>query len=111
MLLYITAKEFRENLLSTRFAIMLGVILALVSAVIFVLSAEHRKQVNDYHRRVALHRQKAGADSAYNLATVDRPIPILSSLFRGLVPLAPDQMELTDSQPPAPKQAAEIEAT
>lgn len=110
MLLTIAAKEFRQRLFRLRFVAMLIALIVLVSATVIALAYEHRKQADDYNRRVELHRKEI-EETGYSLMRVDRPAPALSSLFRGLGASAPDQIELDDSSPPDPKQTIETEAT
>ncbi len=105
MLRLLMWKEFREDLFSLRFAILMIVLMGLVGAIMFVLTIEHDQQVQDYTRRVELHR-RAGPD----IVIVDRPPPMLAILFRGFMPMAPTQIELSASAPPEPRQAVEIDS-
>ncbi|GEM_PF-2720874 len=110
MLLTIAAKEFRQRLFRLRFVATLIALIVLVSATVIALAHEHRKQADDYNRRVELHRKEVEKGD-FSVMRVDRPAPALSSLFRGLGPSAPDQIELNDSAPPESRQTIETEAT
>jgi ABC-type transport system involved in multi-copper enzyme maturation permease subunit len=110
MLLTIAVREFRERLLRLRFVVTLVAMMILVSATVVALAYEHRREADDYNRRVELHRKEVEKGD-FNVMRVDRPAPSLSSLFKGLGANAPDQIELSDPAPPEPRQTIETEAT
>lgn len=111
MLIHMAIKEFREHLLSARFALTMGVLLLLVTAAVLALSADYRQQVDDYNRRVELHRRGLAVYALGRPAMVDRPVPVLSSLFRGLSFTIPESIELSTANPPNPAQQPDLEAT
>jgi len=111
MLLDIALKELRESLFSIRFLVTMAVILLLVSAVVVALSADYKRQINDYHKRVETDRKSTANYTAGQPATIDRPVPALSALFVGLESTAPNQIQLQPAQPPSFAQIADVDAT
>lgn len=111
MLIHMAIKEFREHLLSARFALTMGVLLLLVTAAVLALSADYRQQVDDYNRRVELYRRGLAVYALGRPAMVDRAVPVLSSLFRGLSFTIPESIELSTANPPNPAQQPDLEAT
>src|SRR5215813_5070241 len=100
MLLSIALKELRESLFSLRFGVTMIVVLVLVTAIVFSLSADYRRQVDDYNKRVELHKRAAAVYAAGSEGLIDRPVPTLSSLFVGLSVISPNQIALQQTEPP-----------
>ena len=89
----------------------MAVILLLVTAVVLSLSADYRNRVNDYNKRVDLHRTSASIYAKDGKAIVDRPVPPLSSLFQGLNNVTSNQIALQSAAPPELIQVTDIGAT
>jgi len=110
MLLTLIIKELRESLMSTRFVVTAVVLVALTGVTVISLTSEHRRQTDDYNRRIELHRQAAAAEPS-GRTTIDRPAPALASLFRGINSTLPNQIKLSGQMPPEAKQIVDIEST
>ncbi|MEW6212967.1 MAG: ABC transporter permease subunit [Acidobacteriota bacterium] len=106
MLMTIALKEFREHLVSARFALTVASLALIVAVTIVALAAEHRRQQDDYNRRVESHRREMQESGSM---TVDRPAPALASLFKGQY--FATQLALSKQNPPDAVESADIEAT
>jgi ABC-type transport system involved in multi-copper enzyme maturation permease subunit len=111
MLFTLVLKEFRENLLSVRFAATAVVLITLAGVSVISLTSEHRRRIDDYNRRVELHRAEALVGDYSEAITVDRPVPALASLFKGIGTTLTDQVSLKNSAPARPIETVDIEST
>lgn len=95
MLFHIVRKELLDQLRSLRFAIActLCLLVLLLSAV--VLTRDYREALSTYNMNRVMHRnelqQRTQVWSLFEGVTVDRPLNLMNTLVRGLVP------ELTES--------------
>lgn len=111
MLFTLVVKELRENLMSLRFAITAVVLMALAGVTVISLASEHRRQIDDYNRRVELHRKQAAEAGYAEPIVVDRPAPAFASLFKGIGSTLTNQISLKNFSPARAIETVDIEST
>jgi ABC-2 type transport system permease protein len=84
MIRAVAKKELLTSIRTVRFVVVVLVCCLLMPLSVWVLSSDYLKEVEDYQGRMDLEaRRETGKDLVLN---VNRPVPELSALFRGINP-------------------------